>query len=484
MSELHLAWLELAILIPMIGAALVARLKDTRTARHWCLGLTGAALVCTFGAWRNFAALHAEVAHDPGPFAHSLHDFLEVDALSAPLLPLTALLYLLTAIATLRTKMRRFSFSWSLVSLGVTLAVLTCRNPWGLIGLMALHTVPPYLELRARGKPTRAYVVHMAVFLAALALGWGVVEWEGRQRTHTLLAVVPLLVAVLIRTGSIPFHCWVTDLFEHATFGSALLYVTPMLGAYMAVRLVLPIAPDWVLRSIALVSLATAVYAAGMSLVQREARRFFCYIFLSHSALVLVGLESLSPVGLTGALCLWLSVGLSLAGFGLTLRALEARHGRLSLVGYHGVYEHTPLLAVCFMLTGLASVGFPGTFGFLGTELLVDGVVHAFPFIGVAVVVATALNGIAVVQAYFKLFTGTRYISTVSLAVGWRERIAVLSLSLLILGGGLYPQPGVESRHHAATQILRQREQIERYGQRLSGGFGSAESDLSKHNNP
>ena len=58
-------------------------------------------------------------------------------------------------------------------------------------------------------------------------------------------------------------------------------------------RLVLPIAPDWVLQSIGLVSLATAVYAAGMALVQREARRFFCYIFLSHSALVLVGLESL-----------------------------------------------------------------------------------------------------------------------------------------------------------------------------------------------
>lgn len=460
MSELHLPWLELAILVPAIGAALVSRLHDSRAARHWCLGFIGLALLCTIGAWLDFARLHAEVAHDPGPFASSLHDFLEVDVLSAPLLPLAALLFLLTALATLRTKMRRFSFAWTLVSLSLTLAILTCRSPWGLIGLMALHSVPPYLELRARGRPTRAYVLHMGLFLAALALGWGVVEWEGRQQTHTLLAVVPLLVAVLVRTGSIPFHCWITDLFEHATFGTALLYVTPMLGAYVAVRLVLPIAPDWVLRSIALVSLATAVYAAGMALVQREARRFFCYIFLSHSALVLVGLESLSPVGLTGALCLWLSVGLSLAGFGLTLRALEARHGRLSLVGYHGVYEHTPQLAVCFLLTGMASVGFPGTFGFLGTELLVDGAVHAFPFIGVAVVVAAALNGIAVVQAYFKLFTGTRYISTVSLGIGWRERIAVLTLALLILGGGLYPQPGVESRHHAATVILQQRARL------------------------
>jgi NADH-quinone oxidoreductase subunit M len=48
----------------------------------------------------------------------------------------------------------------------------------------------------------------------------------------------------------------------------------------------------------------------------------------------------------------------------LSLRALEARHRRLSLAGFHGLYEHTPALAVCFLLTGLASVGFPGTFGF------------------------------------------------------------------------------------------------------------------------
>jgi NADH-quinone oxidoreductase subunit M len=457
MNDLHLPWLELSILLPLVGALFLFRLRDSQLARRWCLALAGITLFFTVGAWQDFNRLHAALAHDPGPLGHSLHDFLELDALSAPLMPLTALLYLLTALATLRTKIRRFSFAWTLVSLGLTLAILACRNPWGIITLLTLQSVPPLLELRARHKPTRIYILHTAAFLACLALGWAAVEWEGRQHTHTLLAVVPLLLAVLIRTGSIPFHCWITDLFEHATFGTALLHVTPMLGAYAAVRMLLPIAPDWVLHSLALVSLATAVYAAGMALVQREARRFFCYIFLSHAALVLVGLESLSPIALTGALCVWLSVGLALAGFGLSLRALEARHGRLSLVGYHGVYEHTPLLAVCFLLTGLASVGFPGTFGFVGTELLVDGAVHSFPLIGVAVVVAAALNGIAVMQAYFKLFTGTRYVSTVPLAIGMRERIAVLTLALLILGGGLYPQPGVQSRHHAALEILQQR---------------------------
>src|SRR5690606_33388355 len=140
-------------------------------------------------------------------------------------------------------------------------------------------------------------------------------------------------------------------------------------------------------------------YAAGMALVQREARRFFCYLLLSHSAIVLVGLHSASPIGVAGGLCVWLSVGLGLGGLGLTLRALEARHGRLSLERYLGLYDHTPALAVCFLLTGLASVGFPCTFGFIGTEMLVDGAAHTYPYlVGAVVVIAAALNGIAVLQ--------------------------------------------------------------------------------------
>jgi len=42
--------------------------------------------------------------------------------------------------------------------------------------------------------------------------------------------------------------------------------------------------------------------------------------------------------------------------------------------------------------------------------------------------------------------------------VGWREKIAVLTLTVLIIGGGLYPQPGVASRYQAAEQILSQRQ--------------------------
>jgi NADH-quinone oxidoreductase subunit M len=194
-----------------------------------------------------------------------------------------------------------------------------------------------------------------------------------------------------------------------------------------------------------------------MSLVQRDARRFFCYLFLSHSSLVLVGLEGVTPISLTGAICVWLSVSLALGGLGLTFRALEARLGRLSLADYQGLYEHTPNLAMCFGLTGLASVGFPGAFGFVGMELLVDGAVSAYPYVGVVVVLVAALNGIAVVRSFFLLFTGTRYFSAVSLQIRVRERYAVLALAALILIGGLFPQPVVTSCNRAAEMIQHER---------------------------
>jgi len=171
----------------------------------------------------------------------------------------------------------------------------------------------------------------------------------------------------------------------------------------------------------------------------------------------LVGLELQTELSLTASLCLWFSVMLSMGGFGLTVRALEARFGRLSLSDFHGLYEHSPMLAVFFLLTGLASVGFPGTLGFISTELLVDSAVEASPYVGIIVIAAGALNGIAVLRAYFLLFTGARHVSTVSLGITLRERAAVLSLSALILGGGLFPQPGVATRQRAADEILQDR---------------------------
>jgi NADH-quinone oxidoreductase subunit M len=302
------------------------------------------------------------------------------------------------------------------------------------------------------------FLLHMGLSLAALATGQFFIGANASASSTPIVAGCLLTIGALLRSGICPLHCWMTDLFEKATFGTALLFVMPMTGVYAVMRLVFPIAPTWALQSIAVLSLATAVYAAGMAMVQHESRRFFCYLFLSHSSLVLVGLEVATPIGLTGALCVWLSVGISLLGFGLALRSVEARTGRLSLDTFHGLYEHTPFLAGVFLLTGLASIGFPGTVGFVGTELLIEGAIDVYPLVGFAVVFAAMLNGISVVRAYFHVFTGTRHQASVSMACRPAERAAILAIALVILLGGMAPQPGVASRYHAATEIMLHRE--------------------------
>jgi NADH-quinone oxidoreductase subunit M len=452
-------WLELAIAVALLGALCVSPLRSPLRAWRWGLAFTAAALACAVLACLGYYLGRANgVEPDRGVHADVLgRQLLRIDELNAPLLPMGALLHFLTALATGRTKMRRYSLSWSLACEAIRLTAFGCAEPWLLVGLLALGTVPGYVELLNRRKPTRVYGLHMALFVGLLALGWAFYPREGHP-TQTALAAVTLLAAVLIRCGAVPAHCWLTDWFEHASFGNALLFVTPLIGVYAAARLALPVAPDWALRGLGLVSLLTAVYAAGMATVQQEARRFFAYLFLSHTSLVLVGLGLHTPVSLTAALALWVAVALALHGFGLTLRALEARFGRLSLADFHGLYDQSPALTVCFLLTGLASIGFPGTLGFVAAELLVDGAVEVSPYVALAVVLAGALNGIAVVRVYFLLFTGTRHASAVRLRVGPRERLAILTLAALILGGGLFPQPGVLSRYRAALDALRARE--------------------------
>src|SRR5262245_13686385 len=224
-TPLPLPWLELAIVVALAGALWVSRMRDPLRAYRWGLAFSAAALGCTVLACVGFYLcrfydLDARWSFQSHCFGRQ---FLDIDEVNAPLLPVVALLQFLTALATGRTKMRRFSITWSLASEAIRLATFGCTGsaPWLFIGLLAAGTVPGYVELVNRGRPTRVYTLHMALFVGLLVLGWAFVHPDGSHREQTAWATVPLLAAVLIRCGTVPAHCWVTDWFEHASFGNA-----------------------------------------------------------------------------------------------------------------------------------------------------------------------------------------------------------------------------------------------------------------------
>lgn len=390
-----------------------------------------------------------------------------IDALSSALLPLTAALWLLTVAVTPRAALDRGGLRRTAL---VTLTTVASFLTESAVVLLVLWIASVWIFLAALSDPAHqrqrriaaAYLGASSVFLGAgIALLASPVASGTRFETAGLGLII---IAALIRKGIFPLHAWVPEVFDHGRLGPAILFSAPQLGAYVTVVLIVPRASPELLRGIAILALGTAVYGAALALVQTSARRACGYLFVSQSALIMAGLDCTSASALTGGLVLWLSAGLAFAGLARCVLVLEARRGRLDLSTYHGGYERMPLLAISFLATGLACTGFPGTLGFAGHELLVGGAVDVFPVLGFAVVIASALTGLAVLRMYFSLFCGRRVAlpeTGIQFGLKRREAWTFASLVFALVGLGIAPRPVVDSRFAASEDILRLR-QLER----------------------
>ena len=106
--ELHFPWLECSILLPILGSIACGLLRDPMKAQRIAVICSGLTLFCTTGEWLDFSMLNSFEAHDHWDFVQWLFhkDIFVIDELSAPLLPLSALLYLMTALAGWRVWQR------------------------------------------------------------------------------------------------------------------------------------------------------------------------------------------------------------------------------------------------------------------------------------------------------------------------------------------------------------------------------------------
>jgi NADH-quinone oxidoreductase subunit M len=387
-----------------------------------------------------------------------------VDTLSAVLLPFAAGLWLLTVAVTPRAALDRGGLRRTALATLITLASFLTESA---VVLLLLSVASIWTFLSALADPIHRYqrrVVASYLGFSTLVFGVGVALLIGpgvRNTTIETAALWLIVIAALVRKGIVPFHAWVPEVFDHGRLGPAILFSAPQVGAYMTVVLIVPRASPDMLRMIAILALGTAVYGAALALVQTSARRALGYLFMSQSALVMAGLDCTSVSALAGGLLVWLSAGLAFAGLARAVLVLEARRGRLDLTTYHGGYERMPLLAISFLVMGLACTGFPGTLGFVGQELLVDGAVDAFPVMGFAVVIASALTGLAVVRMYFSLFCGRSDALASSgfrLGLTPREAWTFVALVLALVGFGVAPRPLVNSRFTASDDILLRRQ--------------------------
>ena len=462
MSEPRL-WLAFLVAMPCVIVATSFIRFDVERLRRLAVGSSAAMLLATLIMAGVPRLHHWSIQSSAFTWAAEGEAVVRVDTLSAALLPLAAGLWLLTVAVTPRARLDRQGLRRTALATLVTLASFLTESA---IVLLVLSTASVWTFVSALSDPTHRYqrrVVAVYLGVSTLLFAVGVVLLVTPLARGALVestAMWLIVIAALMRKGIMPFHAWLPEVFDHGRLGPAILFNAPQLGAYMTVVLIVPRASPGMLRTIAVLALATAVYGAALALVQTSARRACGYLFMSQSALVMAGLDCTSASALAGGLLVWLSAGLGFAGLARCVLVLEARRGRLDLTRYHGGYERMPLLAISFLAMGLACTGFPGTLGFVGQELLVDGAVDAFPIMGFGVVFASALTGLAVLRMYFSLFCGRPEPgahAALSLGLRPREAWTFVALVIALVGLGVLPRPIVDSRYAASEDILRAR---------------------------
>jgi NADH-quinone oxidoreductase subunit M len=175
-----------------------------------------------------------------------------------------------------------------------------------------------------------------------------------------------------------PVHTWLPDAHVQApTAGSVILAgVLLKMGGYGFLRFSLPMFPEASAEFIWLIfglSMVAVVYTSLVALVQDDMKKLIAYSSVAHMAIVTVGLFSFNQQGIEGAIIVMLSHGLVSGALFLCVGVIYDRLHTREISRYGGLSINMPKYALFFMLFTMASVGLPGTSGFVGEFLSLAG---------------------------------------------------------------------------------------------------------------
>jgi NADH-quinone oxidoreductase subunit M len=245
-----------------------------------------------------------------------------------------------------------------------------------------------------------------------------------------------------------PFHTWLPDALLEGPIGMAVVLAGLKLGTFGFMRFSIPLLPeasksDTVVSVVMTLGLAAILYGAIMALIQPDFRRLLAYSSISHLGFIVIGLFALNYQGLQGSLLTMINLGFSTAGLFFIAGFLHSRQQTTQLASFGGMAKQVPLLATFFLLIGLASIGLPGTNGFVGEFLILLGTFKANWLYG-SVAVLGVIFGAAYFLWYYERAMLGPLSKTVKESIGdlhFREVVIALSLSVMILWIGLYPAP-------------------------------------------
>jgi NADH:ubiquinone oxidoreductase subunit 5 (subunit L)/multisubunit Na+/H+ antiporter MnhA subunit len=226
-----------------------------------------------------------------------------------------------------------------------------------------------------------------------------------RLQPVPMLAVALILVGILSKSATLPFHTWLPDAGVAPSPVTALLHAAVLvkIGVYVYARLfAATIPPDAFMRTaVAVVAAASALVSAGAALVDTDLKRIIAYSTISQIGFIFLGLSTGNSIGVAGGLLYILMHGIAKAGLFLGAGVVEQNTHVKDITKLGGLARTMPVTAVSFLLCALSVMGIPPFGGFFSKYMVMSGSVQAGPL---AVTLAFLLGAFMTILYLFRLY--------------------------------------------------------------------------------
>ncbi|MEM6492061.1 MAG: NADH-quinone oxidoreductase subunit M, partial [Pseudomonadota bacterium] len=236
------------------------------------------------------------------------------------------------------------------------------------------------------------------------------------------------------------------------TAGSVILAgVLLKMGAYGFIRFSIPMLPE------ATEFFTPMVYGLSLvALAQTDMKKLIAYSSVAHMGYVTIGLFTLTEQGVTGALFQMLAHGVISGALFLCVGVIYDRMHTKAIDRYEGLANRMPGYAIFFMLFTMASVGLPGTAGFVGEFLVMLGAFQVSTVVGVLVVFGMVLGAVYMLYLYRRIVFGklTKDDLKAILDIDRREAAVFAPLAGLTVWMGVYPSTFIDPMTPAVAKLV------------------------------
>jgi NADH-quinone oxidoreductase subunit M len=269
------------------------------------------------------------------------------------------------------------------------------------------------------------------------------------------------LASFAVKLPMWPVHTWLPDAHVQApTAGSVILAgVLLKLGGYGFVRFSLPMLPEGSAMFVPLVfslSAIAVVYTSLVALVQRDMKKLIAYSSVAHMAFVTFGLFAMNTQGIEGAIIVMLSHGLVSGALFLCVGVVYDRLHTREIDRYGGLADNMPGYALLFMIFTMASVGLPGTSGFIGEFLSSVGTYHASTWGAIFATTGIILGAAYMLWLYWRICFGTlRHADAAAMPdLSAREWWLLAPIAAAVFWMGIYPESFIRPIRNDVARLV------------------------------